>query len=107
MGFKFENIKEYTPKEPPYGLGTMYFTDDKGNDWYEVSWALPAGTKAVMVDIYTHYVRGFTSDVPNKPLSIVADCSVYEVDELPDLSSWDWFYSPDVGFYKETSEGES
>lgn len=74
----FLNVKIYDEVEilhgPHFGKKVILFSDDKGNDWYEVrnSW-----DAVVMVDPETDVICAVESDVER--LTISAGMNLYEV----------------------------
>lgn len=104
MPIIFEDISMYVPDGGAHFPGAMYFMDSKGRDWYETIWPIAKPVPVVMVDPETGYVRGWTTDANTRPLSLVAGCSIYEVDVSPieeSPNSWDWFReAEDGGLYR-------
>lgn len=100
MPIVFEDISMYVPDEGVHFPGAMYFMDSKGRDWYKTIWPVGRTLPVVMVDPATGYVRGWTTDANTRPLSLVAGCSIYEVDVAPieeSPNTWDWFRDTESG----------
>lgn len=110
MPIVFEDISMYVPDGGVHFPGAMYFMDSQGRDWYATIWPIARPVPVVMVDPSTGYVRGWTTDANTRPLSLVAGCSIYEVDVTPVEESpdtWDWFRNVEDGelYRKPLGEG--
>ena len=75
---KFEHFKKYNPENADDTI--LYLVSDEGIDWYEAQKTFAENTYKIVVN-QTHEIESFAQDAS---MLFPVDCSVYEVESLPD-----------------------